>query len=74
MKNKIDLNISKDSEVVYASDCGVGANSEEIRLIIVNNKLISDDNSFKLVSESDLQIVMNHNTALKLRNLLNEYI
>ncbi|MBQ9026654.1 MAG: hypothetical protein IJ104_09850 [Methanobrevibacter sp.] len=74
MENKIELNISKDSTVIFASDFGVGANNEEIRLIVVNNKLISDESSYKLVSESDLQIVMNHSTALKLRNLLNEYI
>ena len=74
MENNMELNISKDSDVVFASDFGVGSNNEEISLIVVNNKLITDDDSFKLICESDLQIVMNPATALKLRNLLNEYI
>ena len=71
---KSKINIKEDSKIVYASSFGVGGNNEEIRLIVVNNKLVNDGDDIELVNESDLQIVMNYNTAIKLNKLLNKYI
>lgn len=71
---KSKINIDEDSEVVYASSFGVGGNNEEIRLIVVNSKLVSEDGDIELINESDLQIVMNYTTAIKLNQLLNKYL
>lgn len=71
---KSKINIDEDSEVVYASSFGVGSDSEEIRLIVINNKLVNDGDDIELIKESDLQIVMNYNTAIKLNRLLKEHI
>ncbi|MBQ9160159.1 MAG: hypothetical protein IJ122_02395 [Methanobrevibacter sp.] len=71
---KSKINIDDNSKVVYASSFGVGGNNEELRLIVVNNKLVNDGDDIELINESDLQIVMNYNTAIKLNKLLNKYI
>ena len=71
---KSKINIKEDSKIVYASSFGVGGNNEELRLIVVNNKLVNGGDDIELVNESDLQIVMNYNTAIKLNKLLNKYI
>ena len=71
---KSRININDDSKVVYASSFGVGGNNEELRLIVINNKLVNDGDDIELINESDLQIVMNYNTAIKLNQLLNKYI
>ena len=68
------INIKNESKVVYASSFGVGGNNEELRLIVINNKLVNKDDEMELVNESDLQIVMNYNTAIKLNKLLTKYI
>ena len=71
---KSKINIDEDSEVVYASSFGVGGNNEEIRLIVINNKLVNDGEDIELINESDLQIVMNYSTAIKLNKRLIKYI
>lgn len=71
---KSKINIKDDSKVVYASSFGVGGNNEELRLIVVNNKLVNDGDDIDLINESDLQIIMNYSTAIKLNKLLNKYI
>ena len=71
---KSKINIDDNSKVVYASSFVVGGNNEELRLIVVNNKLVNDGDDIELINESDLQIVMNYNTAIKLNKLLNKYI
>ena len=71
---KSKINIDDDSEVVYASSFAVGGNNEELRLIVINNKLVNNGDEVDLINESDLQIVMNYNTAIKLNKLLNKYI
>ena len=71
---KSKINIKKDSKIIYASSFGVGGNNDEIRLIVVNNKLVNDGDDIELINESDLQIVMNYNTAIKLNKLLNKHI
>ena len=71
---KSKINIDDDSKVVHASSFGVGGNMEEIRLIVINNKLVNDGDDIELINESDLQIVMNYNTAIKLYKLLGKYI
>ena len=71
---KSKINIRQDSKTVHASSFGVGGNGEELRLIVINNKLVNDGDDLQLVNESDLQITMNYNTAIKLSQLLNKYI
>lgn len=71
---KSKINIKEDSKIVYASSFGVGGNNEEIRLMVVNNKLVNNGDDIELINESDLQIVMNYSTAIKLNKLLNKYI
>ena len=67
------INIKDESEVIHASSFGVGGDDEEVRLIIVNNKLINKNDNFELISESDLQIVMSPATAIKLNDMLENY-
>ena len=71
---KSKINIDDNSKVVYASSFGVGGNNEELRLIVINDKLVNNGEDVELINESDLQIVMNYNTAIKLNKLLNKYI
>lgn len=71
---KSKINIDDNSKVVYASSFGVGGNNEELRLIVINDKLVNNGDDVELINESDLQIVMNYNTAIKLNQLLNKYI
>ena len=71
---KSKINIDENSKVVYASSFGVGGNNEELRLIVINNKLVNDGDDVELINESALQIVMNYNTAIKLNKLLSKYI
>jgi hypothetical protein len=71
---KSKINIDDDSKVVHASSFGVGGNNEEIRLIVINNKLVNDGDDIELINESDLQITMNYNAAIKLYKLLGKYI
>ena len=71
---KSKINIKEDSKIVYASSFGVGGNNEELRLIVVNSKLVNDGDDIDLINESDLQILMNYNTAIKLNKLLSKYI
>lgn len=68
-----NVKISKDSKVVHASSVGVGGADDEIRIIICDKKLIGENDSFKLMLESDLQIVMDKKTAVDLKNLLDQY-
>lgn len=71
---KSKISIDDDSKVVHASSFGVGGNNEEIRLIVINNKLVNDGDDIELINESDLQITMNYNTAIKLNKLLSKHI
>lgn len=68
------VQINKESKVVYASSFGVGGADDEIRIIVCDKKLISEGDNFKLINESDLQIVMDKKTANDLKNLLEQYI
>ena len=68
-----NINIKNESEVIHTSSIGVGGDDEEVRLIIVNNKLINKNDNFELISESDLQIVMSPATAIKLKDMLENY-
>lgn len=68
-----NINIKNESEVIHASSFGVGGDDEEVRLIIVNNKLINKNDNIELISESDLQIVMSPATAIKLKDMLENY-
>lgn len=68
------VKINEDSKVVYASSFGVGGANDEIRIIVCDKKLINEKNGFKLISESDLQIVMSKKAAKDLKNLLERYV
>lgn len=68
------VNINEDSKVIYASSFGVGGSADEIRIIVCDKKLINDKGGFKLVNESDLQIIMSKKTAKDLKNLLDRYV
>ena len=68
-----NVKINEKSKVVHVSSFGVGGSDEEIRIIIVEKKLISDVDGFKLINESDLQIVMDKKTANDLKDLLEQY-
>ena len=78
MKNNIAINknmmINSDSEIIYASSVGVGADSDEVRLILFNKRLISDGENIKLINESNTQIILNKAAALRLKELLDDYL
>lgn len=65
--------IDPDSEIIYASSVGVGADDDEIRLILFNKRLTSDGN-IEVINESDTQIILNKTTALKLKELLEQHL
>lgn len=66
--------IDPDSEIIYASSVGVGADDDEIRLILFNKRLTSDGGNIEVINESDTQIVLNKTTALKLKELLEQHL
>lgn len=78
MKNNITINknmvIVPDSEIVYASSVGVGADNEEVRLILFNKRLTSDGENIEIINESNTQIILNKASALKLKELLDEHL
>lgn len=79
MKNEnIPINknmiIDPDSEIIYASSVGVGADDDEIRLILFNKRLTSDGGNIEVINESDTQIILNKTTALKLKELLEQHL
>ena len=76
--NNITINknmvIVPDSEIVYASSVGVGADNEEVRLILFNKRLTSDGEDIEIINESNTQIILNKASALKLKELLDEHL
>lgn len=79
MKNEnIQVNknmiIDPDSELIYASSVGVGADDEEIRLILFNKRLTSDGENIEILNESDTQIILNKSAAFKLKELLDQHL
>ena len=79
MKNEnIKINktmiIDPDSDILYASSIGVGGDDEEVRLILFNKRLISDENGMEIINESDTQIILNKSGAKKLKELLTQYL
>lgn len=78
MKNNIAINknmmINSDSEIIYASSVGVGADNDEVRLILFNKRLTSDGENIEVINESNTQIILNKSTALRLSELLDDYL
>lgn len=66
--------INSDSEIIYASSVGVGADDDEVRLILFNKRLTSDGENIEIINESDTQIILNKTTALKLKELLEQHL
>ncbi len=78
MNENIQVNknmiIDPDSELIYASSVGVGADDEEVRLILFNKRLISDGDNIEILNESDTQIILNRSAAFKLKELLDQHL
>ena len=78
MENNIAINknmmINSDSEIIYASSVGVGADNDEVRLILFNKRLTSDGENIEVINESNTQIILNKSTALRLSELLDDYL
>lgn len=66
--------IDTDSEIIYASSVGVGADDDEVRLILFKKRLTSDGENIELINESKTQIILNKSTAIKLKELLDEHL
>ena len=66
--------IDSDSELIYASSVGVGADNDEIRLILFNKRLTSDGEKLGIINESNTQIILNKKVAFKLKELLDEHL
>ena len=66
--------INQDSDILYASSIGVGGDDEEVRLILFNKRLISNENKMEIINESDTQIILNKSGAVKLKELLIRYL
>lgn len=78
MNENIQINkniiIDQDSELIYASSVGVGADDEEIRLILFNKRLTSDGENIEMLNESDTQIILTRTAAFKLKELLDQHL
>lgn len=79
MKNEnIQINknmiICPDSELIYASSVGVGADDDEVRIILFNKRLTSNGENIEIINKSNTQIILNRNTAFKLKELLDEHL
>ena len=72
---KENITINPNSKVVTTSHIGVGGDDNEIMITLVNKKLNNDENrNLEIIHESDMQIILNKNTATELKNLLEKYI
>lgn len=72
---KENITINPNSKVVTTSHIGVGGDDNEIMIILVNKKLNNDETgNLEIIHESDMQIILNKNTAIELKNLLEKYI
>lgn len=78
MKNNIPVNknviINPDSDIIYSSSVGIGADAEEVRLILFNKRLISNGDEIEIINESNTQVVLNKSSAIKLKELLNQHL
>ncbi|MBQ6630206.1 MAG: hypothetical protein IJH65_15500 [Methanobrevibacter sp.] len=66
--------INPDSEIIYSSSVGVGADDEEVRLILFNKRLTSYGENIEIINESNTQIILNKGAAFKLKELLDEHL
>lgn len=66
--------INPKAEIIYSSSVGVGGDSEEIRILLFNKRVTSNGNDIEVINESNTQIIMNKKTALKLKELLENYL
>jgi len=66
--------IDPDSELLYASSIGIGGDDEEVRLILFNKRLISNEGEMEIITESDTQIILNKTCARRLNQLLTQYL
>ena len=73
-KNFVRSKINPNSQLLYASSVGVGEDNDEIRLIFVNKKLVNGEDKIEMVNESNLQVILNRNAAIGLKDLLNQYL
>ena len=71
---KKGVKINPNSQLLYASAVGVGEDNDEIRLIFVNKKLVNGEDKIEMVNESNLQVILNRNAAIGLKDLLNQYL
>ncbi|WP_298535276.1 hypothetical protein [uncultured Methanobrevibacter sp.] len=71
---KKGVKINPNSQLLYASSVGVGEDNDEIRLIFVNKKLVNGEDKIEMVNESNLQVILNRNAAIGLKDLLNQYL
>ena len=69
-----NLIFDPDSELIYASSVGVGADDEEVRLILFNKRMTSDGENIEVVNESDTQIILNRQAAFRLKELLDKHL
>ena len=69
-----DMIIDSDSELIYASSVGVGADDEEVRLILFNKRLTSEGENIEIINESHTQIILNKSAAFKLKELLDQHL
>lgn len=69
-----DMIIDPDSELIYASSVGVGADDEEVRLILFNKRLTSEGENIEIINESHTQIILNKSAAFKLKELLDQHL
>ena len=69
-----NITINPQSEIIHTSSVGVGGDSEEIRILLFNKRIISQENKIEITTESNTQIVMNKKTALQLKELLENYL
>ena len=78
--DKIDIPIKKgvrinpNSDIHEAPTVGVGEDNDEIRSIFVNKKLVNNEDDIELVNESNLQVILNRNAAIGLKELLCKYL
>ena len=71
---KKGVRINPNCDIHYASSVGVGEDNDEIRLIFVNKKLVNNEDDIELVNESNLQVILNRNAAIGLKELLCKYL
>ena len=65
-----NMMIDSDSELIYASSVGVGADNEEVRLILFNKRLTSDGENIEIINRIKHPNNIKQTTSIQIKRII----